>query len=135
MSIGLSSSPTSASFIAITRKADSDQSFVEAVRQKYATDITHLPLAVALDKAIVISGKTVEEVGFEKIKKQQSQLHELKIVLVDGYRINKATSSQAIKDVCPKIVDLDLSRNLFEDYSEIIKICRELDKLKSLRLK
>jgi len=133
--IGLSSSPTAASFVAIARKADSVQTFVKAVREKYATDTTHLPLAFALDKAIEISGKTVEEVGFEKIKKQQSQLHELKIVLVDGYRINRATSNQAIKDVCPKIVDLDLSRNLFEGYSEIIKICRELDNLRSLRLK
>jgi len=132
---GLSSSPTAASFVAIARKADSEQSFVEAVREKYATDITYLPLRVALDRTIEISGKTVEEVGFEKIKQQQSQLHELKIVLVDGYRINKATSNQAIRNVCPKIVDLDLSRNLFEGYSEIIKICRELDNLRSLRLK
>ena len=135
MRSGLSSSPTAASFVAVTRKPDPEQSFVEAVREKYATDITNQPISVALDKANVVSGKTVEEVGFEKIKLQQSQLHELKIVLVDGYRISKAVSQKSIKDVCPKIVDVDLSRNLFETYSEIIKICAELESLHSLRLK
>ncbi|KAG9241945.1 tubulin-specific chaperone-like protein E [Calycina marina] len=130
----LSSSLTAASFVAINRKADKEQSFVDAVREKYATDETYLPLVFSLNTAIEISGKTVEEVGFDKIKKQQSQLNELKIVLVDGYRINKATSKCAIKDVCPRIVEVDLSRNLFEGYSEIVNICRELDYLKSLRL-
>ncbi|KAH8598971.1 hypothetical protein B0O99DRAFT_650195 [Bisporella sp. PMI_857] len=129
-----SSSPTAASFIAITRNPDLEQSFIEAVREKYATDIINQPFTIALDKPIEISGKTVEEVGFEKIKKQQSQLHELKIVLVDGYRINKAGPRNTIKYVCPKIMELDLSRNLFEDCSEIIKICEELDSVRSLRL-
>jgi hypothetical protein len=83
----------------------------------------------------VISGKTVEEVGFEKIQREQSQLNKLKIVLVDGLRVNRAASDSSIRDVCPKIVDLDLSRNLFEDYGEIIQICKELDDLRHLRLK
>lgn len=111
------------------------QNFVDAVREKYATDIINQPFTIALDNVIEISGKTVQEVGFDKIKKQQSQLHELKIVLVDGYRINKALSQSTIKDVCPKIMELDLSRNLFEDFSEIIEICKELKNIRSLRLK
>jgi len=126
----LSPSPTAASFITVkSSKPDQPQSFIEAVQAKYATSD---PSAAQIT---VISGKTVEEVGFEKIQREQSQLNKLKIVLVDGLRINRAISDSAIRDVCPKIADLDLSRNLFEDCFEIVEICGELDDLRSLRLK
>jgi len=84
----------------------------------------------------VISGKVAEEVGFDKIRQQLSQLHELKIILVDGLRINcSEKDGNTVREVCPKIVELDLSRNLFEDWEEVVHICRELDNLRSLRLK
>lgn len=83
----------------------------------------------------VISGKTVEEVGFEKIQNEQAQLENLKVVLVDGLRIDRAAAGSSIRNVCPSIVDLDLSRNLFEDCREVVNICGELNGLKSLRLK
>ena len=133
---GKSESPTAASFVPSGTKADSEQSFVQAVHQKYATEITAQPLPIDLDKQIEISGKVVEKVGFDKIRKQQSQLDELKIVIVDGFRISKAEDpDRTIRDVCPKIVELDLSRNLFETCKEIIQICGELDSLRSLRIK
>jgi hypothetical protein len=91
---------------------------------------------VPLDKQIEISGKVVEEVGFDKIRQQQSQLHELKIVIVDGFRISYAESpGTTIRETCPKIVELDLSRNLFEKFDEVVRICAKLDHLRSLRLK
>lgn len=106
------------------------------MRQKYATEVTSQPLTVALDQQITISGKIAEEVGFDKIRLQQGQLHELKIVIVDGHRISSAaTEGKCIRDVCPKISELDLSRNLFDNCKEIIRICQELVNLKSLRLK
>ncbi|PQE25841.1 tubulin-specific chaperone e protein [Rutstroemia sp. NJR-2017a BBW] len=114
----LSRSPTAGSFIRPTRKADPEQSFVEAVYHKYVTQSTTstpAPSSVAADKQIV---------------------DELKVVLVDGLCINRAESgSSKVKDVCPKIVELDLSRNLFEGVEEIGMICVQLEKLKSLRLK
>ncbi|PQE06401.1 tubulin-specific chaperone e protein [Rutstroemia sp. NJR-2017a WRK4] len=134
----LSRSPTAGSFIRPTRKADPEQSFVEAVYHKYVTQSTTstpAPSFVAADKQIVISGKVAEEIGFEKIRQQQAQVDELKVVLVDGLCINRAESgSSKVKDVCPKIVELDLSRNLFEGVEEIGMICVQLEKLKSLRL-
>lgn len=85
----------------------------------------------------MISGaKFAEEVGFDKIRAQLAQLHELKIVLVDGLQVDHAENpNRRIRDVCPKIVELDLSRNLFESCSEIIHICGELDNLRTLKLK
>ncbi|KAL5314003.1 hypothetical protein ACEPPN_018427 [Leptodophora sp. 'Broadleaf-Isolate-01'] len=128
---GSSPSPTAASFIlSSSRTADPEQSFVDAVREKYGT-----PATTDDSDEIIISGKTVEEVGFDKIRAQQARLHELKIVLVDGQRVSIAErSTLEIRTVCPKIEELDLSRNLFDSLAEVAKICTELESLKSLRL-
>lgn len=81
-------------------------------------------------------GKIAYEVGFDKIRAQLAQLSELKIVIVDGMKVVKAeTEDKKIREVCPKIVELDLSRNLFQSWEEIIKISAELDNLKSLTLR
>jgi hypothetical protein len=134
--LGRSSSKTAASFVRPTRATDPAQSFVEAVHQKYASEITERRDALVAESQIEISGKVVEEVGFDKIRQQLAQLHELKIVIVDGLRVAIAEKAERrIKETCPKIIELDLSRNLFEDYQEIMKVCRELENLKILRLK
>ncbi|RDL42272.1 uncharacterized protein BP5553_02251 [Venustampulla echinocandica] len=131
----LSGSQTAGSFVRSTRPADPEQSFVEAVHEKYATEITTQLTPVALDKQIEISGKVVEKVGFDKIRKQLAQLNELKIVLVDGLRINCAEKpSRTIRETCPKIVELDLSRNLFEDFEVVVHVCGGLDNLRTLKL-
>lgn len=133
--IGRSSSSTAGSFINLkTARPDPEQSFVEAVRQKYATEppIT----SSTLDRPIIISTKEVQEVGFDKIRSKLAQLSELKIVLVDGLRISKAEAPEdSIERDCPMIMELDLSRNLFEGWEEIINICKKLNNLQTLKLK
>ncbi|CAL3963620.1 unnamed protein product [Diplocarpon coronariae] len=126
-----SQSPTAASFVLSSSwTADPEQSFVSAVKEKYGA-----PAGADDSDVIVISGKTVEEVGFDKIRAQQARLHELKIVLVDGQRVSRAENSPGeIRTVCPKIEELDLSRNLIRNFAEVADICKELEALKSLRL-
>lgn len=103
---------------------------------KYASEVIERQNALVLEKQIKISGKLVEEVGFDKIRQQLAQLRELKIVLVDGLRITTAIHPGGkISEICPKIVELDLSRNLFESCIVVMRICQELDHLTSLRLK
>ena len=110
---------------------DPPQSFLEAVREKYAPPDPDVPTVEH-----VISGKVAEEIGFEKIKKQQAQLHRLTVVIVDGLRINAAEQTDnIIRKTCPSIVELDLSRNLFDDFETIVQICGELDNLVTLRIK
>ncbi|KFY91082.1 hypothetical protein V498_05671 [Pseudogymnoascus sp. VKM F-4517 (FW-2822)] len=131
-------STNAGSFVRPTRAPDAVESFVEAVHRKYASE--HIERRdeqneLIKKKEIEISGKVVYEVGFDKIRKQMAQLDELKIVLVDGMRIVKAeTEGKGIRDTCPVITELDLSRNLFQSCREIIQICAQLDCLKSLRL-
>lgn len=93
-----------------------------------------------MQKPIVFSTKVAEEVGFEKISRKQAQLHELKIVILDGLRLvyaygPAAKRDKSIRDVCPSIVELGMSRNLFTRFSPVVEICSELDEVKALRLK
>jgi len=81
-----------------------------------------------------------EEVGFDKISRQQSQLHELKIVIVDAMRLVCAydaasTRNKTIREVCPSVVELGLSRNLLTEFRTVVEICDELDNLRSVKLK
>ena len=87
---------------------------------------------------IVWGGKTVEEVGFDKIRQQLAMLQELKIVLLDGMCLTDnggAVESAKIRGTCPKIQELDLSRNLFEQWEGIAAICEQLDNLRSLKVR
>lgn len=104
-----------------------------------------------LNQPIKFSGKVAEEVGFDKIRRQLAQLEELKIIILDGLcmwrpkarRLNTEGTESGdcqwwegsdIKEACPKATELDLSRNLFEEWREVAGICGQLDRLKSLRV-
>jgi hypothetical protein len=123
-------------------------SFLEALHKKYASEegqVSH-HFKNEVDGQIEISGKIVEEVGFEKIRKLLANLHELRIVLLDGLCIGGllATRSSSedeiwnetskIERTCPNIVELDLSLNLFEDWSDVAAICSALKNLQSLKV-
>ncbi len=137
----LSSSPSCASFIRATRAADTPRSFLEALRHKYAEDGLGQATTPA-DGSIEISGKVVEEVGFERIRKQQAILQELKIVVLDslcirgcsaGDEAEVADFQDEIASTCPNITELDLSRNLFESWRDVLDICLPLRKLRILK--
>lgn len=88
-------------------------------------------------KQIIISGKVAEEMGFDKIRNQIAQLGELKIVILDGLRIASATSnpSESINATCPKITQLDISRNVFTTMQPVVDICKGLPVLHKLAIK
>ena len=74
----------------------------------------------------------MEEVGFEKIRQQLAELQELRIVVLDGSCIAAVENDLEKQKV--KITELDLSRNLIEDWREITTICKSFYYLKSLKL-
>lgn len=137
---GRSSHPTAGSFLRPSAAWDQPRTFLEALRTKYAPIETGEN--ASKQHVIRISGKEAEEVGFEKIARQQAQLQNLRIVVLDDLLIKaydeSTTSSEdslnRIVETCPNITDLDLGRNLFETLSEIAEICDRLPKLKFLRL-
>lgn len=123
------------------------------MREKYASEFEQslaqdsTSTANAAQKAIEISGKVVEEVGFDKIRRQLAELQELRIVLLDGLRVagvlsdygqpedRVKESAQGIATTCPKIVELDLSRNLLSRWRDVWEICNQLKQLKRLKVK
>lgn len=127
---------------------------MEALRAKYASEDeselvwTSKPVGKSSPhQAIEISGKVVEEVGFDKIRRQLAELQELRIVLLDGLRVAGVLSSyeqpesqvleaaQEIATTCPKIEELDLSRSLLSSWLHVWDICNQLKGLKKLKVK
>ncbi|MCJ1314209.1 hypothetical protein MMC25_007889 [Agyrium rufum] len=177
---GLSTSSTAASFIRPTRPFEQRRNFLEALKARYASDLIdsfqtsedsndagiagiaprQSSARLPNEKLISISGKVVEEVGFDKIRKQLSTFGELKIVLLDKLCLGGvqaepfpfATSAATLDDapsermqawihsvqtlgrVCPKIVELDLGRNLLERWADVVGICKVLRELRVLKL-
>lgn len=149
---GRRKSPTAGSFVRPSRPVDKPLSFLEALHNKYASEssksTTPSSHGRSSEKPIEISGKVVEEVGFEKIREQLARLYELQIVLLDGLCIAGVLSDgtaqqearwlqelERIEETCPKIVELDLSRNLIETWAEVEGVCTSLPRLKSLKIK
>ncbi|KAI1330294.1 Thioesterase/thiol ester dehydrase-isomerase [Xylariaceae sp. FL0255] len=127
-----SRSATAASFVRPTRPADVSASFISALKEKYTAEL-------AKTTAIQFSGKVAEEIGFEKIRRKQAQLSELRYAVLDSSRIaavyeDEAETSSRIAETCPKVRELELSRNLFTRIGTVVKICEELPELRNLRL-
>ncbi|KAI4729240.1 hypothetical protein E4T49_03037 [Aureobasidium sp. EXF-10728] len=139
-STGRSVYPTPGSFLRPSVTWDQPKTFLEALKTKYAAVETGEH--ASNQNVIRISGKEAEEVGFEKIARQQAQLQNLRIVVLDdllikaydGQTTDLEDSLDRLSETCPNITDLDLGRNLFETLSEISDICDRLPKLKFLRL-
>ncbi|KAL9092281.1 MAG: hypothetical protein Q9165_004455 [Trypethelium subeluteriae] len=159
---GRSKHPTSGSFVRPNRPTDIPHSFLEALNAKYASDgsntsnISHKASengaghqTLLRQGPVHISGKIAEEIGFDKVRQQLANLNELRIVILDGMNISQLSQRirtsnalgnedsvlvERIMQISPKISELDLSRNLFEDWTEISYICSQLGHLRSLRL-
>jgi tubulin-specific chaperone E len=132
LTTGMSTSPTAASFVRPTRASEAPRSFIAAVKDKYTSDIS------AASAQIRFSTKVAEEVGFEKIRRRQADLAELKFAILDSTRIDDRVyerQDERINELCPKITELDLSRNLFTKVGTVVRICSELPGLRNLRLK
>ena len=111
------------------------------MQKKYAPDPSTQP-APGTQAPIRFSGKVAEEVGFEKVRRQQAQLEELQYVILDSARVARTypegeaeEKGQTIGQVCPKIKELDLSRNLLEHFDPVVEICSELPLLRNLKVK
>ncbi|KAI2636149.1 Thioesterase/thiol ester dehydrase-isomerase [Xylaria nigripes] len=126
---GRSRSANAASFVRPTRPSEKPTSFIAALRDKYTAELTNAA-------AIRFSGKIAEEIGFEKTRSKQAQLSELRYAVLDGARIGDVCQEGdlSISETCPKVVELDLGRNLFLKMGTVVSICSELPRLRVLRL-
>ncbi|MBE3047815.1 hypothetical protein IMZ48_35955 [Candidatus Bathyarchaeota archaeon] len=116
-----------------SRPSEPPQSFISALHEKYASEVD----SGGSRRLIEISGKVVEEVGFDKIRRQLARVGDLKIVILDAMRIGFAVGEGegGVRETCPRITELDLSHSLFVDFETPVRVCGELRELKSIRLK
>ena len=140
---GISGSPFAASFVRVTRPCDDPLSFLDALKKKYVLGNSTYG-SVRANERISISGTKVDEVGFEEIRRQQAALQELRIVVLNNQCISGNAEHdedetlkewRQIKSQGLKIVDLDLSQNLFECWTQVVSICGALaESLRTLHL-
>ena len=127
---------------------------MQALKHKYASEQedkeefkdpgVHVVFNVQPLKTVSFNGKPAEEIGFDKIRKQLAQLDELKILILDGLCMARPEArgslwmdggeKRDVREACPKAIELDLSRNLFEEWREVAAICEQLPRLRSLRV-
>ena len=93
--LGESSSPTAGSFLRPQRAIDEDVAFLDALKGKYAPPSSN---SNGNTKAIKISGKTVQEVGFERIKQQFARLSRLRVLVLAEFRIHGLVSRCRVPD-------------------------------------
>lgn len=142
----LSSSPIAASFVRPSRKPDPERTLLEAIKFKYGMAKTdpRAPSGEAETTQIAISGKVVEEVGFEKIQKQLSVLGDLRIVLVDELTVSgvarRDATTQEVEDAqeelsktCPSLIELDVGWNTIETWQDVADMSLPFSKLKILK--
>jgi tubulin-specific chaperone E len=98
---------------------------------------------------IVFNGKIAEEIGFDKIRAQQAALQELRVAVVDGLcvagldptplpwteSLTWPQSATVLRETCPNVRELDLSRSLLERWADVVGICACLPELRRLVLK
>ncbi|KAL8721683.1 MAG: hypothetical protein Q9225_001683 [Loekoesia sp. 1 TL-2023] len=139
----LSKEPNAASFIRLPKQFDSPRNFFTAMGVKYGSEDAHKS-SLASD-AIFIGGKEVDEVGFTLITQKQSAWSRLRIISLDGLRLNGICSQlfslESRRLAFGQILysefwcdELDLSRNLFEVWLHVVDICSALPRLRVLKL-
>ncbi|GAM86146.1 hypothetical protein ANO11243_041570 [Dothideomycetidae sp. 11243] len=122
-----SKKPQCASFLRCDAKFDAAKTTSQAVTAKYASSdhVASMPM-------VRISGKTVEETGYDKIVVRQSQLGSLKNVVLDAQLLGPEKNEEILplSTLCPQAALVDLSFNLFERFDDI---CHTLGDLVNLR--
>ncbi|XP_070180632.1 tubulin-specific chaperone E-like [Littorina saxatilis] len=130
------SHPTSGSFVR-PKKVDLGQDLVSAIQHRYGVQHDG-DAGVDTDKLFVLDSSNratvVEMVGAEKVNKKQSQLDRLKEVSVREKNVYGIRPDCKLAQITPKIVELDLSRNLVASWDMVARICQHLPHLNNLHL-
>ncbi|CEG43261.1 Uncharacterized conserved protein [Plasmopara halstedii] len=109
--------------------------------ERYLKDTKDFCIEETNSRDVVVAGevgttlgseKPIELVGAKKISMQQT-LQSIENVSLSGCQI-VALGGEGLKRLAPKVMELDLSRNLLSKWSDVITIIRELPLLKSLIL-
>ena len=143
-SIGIRPGAIAASFIRPQRRFDPARTLLEAVEDKYGSQDRSQERKPS--DSITISGKQVHEVGFDIIAQQQAAWSELKTLSLNECRVQgelrmpsyprrQTDPDSHVLPIDVKWQELDLSKNLFETWDEILDIGEVAKELRILTLR
>ncbi|XP_012175733.1 tubulin-specific chaperone E isoform X2 [Bombus affinis] len=128
--------PTSGSFIR-PGKAKFGISCPEAIKIRYGLindELAGIDRDTLTSLQKEINAPFLEVVGFSKVNKKQSKFDQLKIVWLREQCVSTTGNPGELKELCPNLEELDLSKNLINSWRIIADICCQLDCLVRLNL-
>ncbi|CAK8694854.1 tubulin-specific chaperone E-like isoform X2 [Clavelina lepadiformis] len=126
--------PTGGSFVR-PHKINHGISICDAIKERY-TEQGSVVSTEETNLFIVVEGglKKVETVGMEKVQKQFENLHQLKQAAMRDQLISSAGEKDLLLSLTPKLVELDISKNLLPSWKVVYEIANQLPQLKILNL-
>lgn len=82
-----------------------------------------------------INAPFLELVGFSKVNKKQSKFDQLKIIWLREQCVSNAGKPGELKELCPNLEELDISRNLINSWKIVVDICSQLHSLIRLNVR
>ncbi|XP_075211361.1 tubulin-binding cofactor E isoform X2 [Lycorma delicatula] len=127
--------PTSGSFVR-KEKIDVGRSCVEAIKLRYGDNVVADDLEdTLLQVKKALNAPFLEMVGFDAVNKKLSCFETLEIVWLHDYAVSSVGGDpNELKELCPNIREMDLSKNLLSDWFEVAGITKQLNSLTILNL-
>lgn len=120
--------PTSGSFIR-PGKARFGISCPEAIKIRYGfinDELAGIDRDTLISLQKEINAPFLEVVGFSKVNKKQSKFDQLKIIWLREQCVSTAGDSGELKELCPNLEELDISKNLINSWQIVANICCQL---------
>ncbi|OAD56160.1 Tubulin-specific chaperone E [Eufriesea mexicana] len=120
--------PTSGSFIR-PGKAKFGISCPEAIKIRYGLindELAGIDRDTLTSLQKEINAPFLEVVGFSKVNKKQSKFDQLKIVWLREQCVSTAGNPGELKELCPNLEELDISKNLINHWQIVADICCQL---------
>ncbi|XP_053973268.1 tubulin-specific chaperone E isoform X1 [Hylaeus volcanicus] len=123
--------PTSGSFIR-PGKAKFGISCPQAIKIRYGLiddELAGIDRDTLTSLQKEINAPFLEVVGFSKVNRKQSKFDQLKIVWLRQQCVSTAGNPDELKELCPNLEELDISRNLINSWQIVADICCQLHSL------
>ncbi|CAK9819096.1 Tubulin-specific chaperone E [Anthophora plagiata] len=120
--------PTSGSFIR-PGKAKFGISCPEAIKIRYGfinDELAGIDRDTLTSLQKEINAPFLEVVGFSKVNRKQSKFDQLKIVWLREQCVSIAGNPGELRELCPNIEELDISKNLINSWQIVADICCQL---------
>ncbi|KAL3659919.1 hypothetical protein V7S43_015221 [Phytophthora oleae] len=114
-------------------KTSRKNSLLDVLEERYSNQEGAVDVMVAGEVSTTLgSEKPIEFVGAKKLSRQQT-LQTIEKISLSGCQLDKLGGS-GLGNLAPNLTELDLSRNLFSKWSDVLEIVRELPLLETLIL-